>query len=69
MAWLIALIKGFFSAWLANKTSTAESLGRAKNEDDVLRRALAVSNLEAKAAANAPPDKTAMEKVIAEHKL
>jgi hypothetical protein len=70
--WIIDLIKGLFSVWLGNKTSTAEnlgkseeSLGEARNDANVARNDVAVLQAEAKAAANAP---TSIESLIAEQR-
>jgi hypothetical protein len=65
MAWLIALIKGLWSAWLGNRTSTAVSLGESEQRSKDDAKVINLMNAQAKAAANAP---TKMSELIAEQK-
>jgi hypothetical protein len=65
MAWLVALIKGLWSAWLGNKTSTAVSFGESEQRSQEDAKVIDLMNAQAKAAANAP---TKMSELIAEQK-
>lgn len=69
LAFLLSLLPNFLKVYLGIKVSTAESLGKAEERNDIDRSNSVIMSREAEASANAPQTLTEMEKLLKEHKV
>ena len=69
LTFLLSIVGVIWNGWLSFKASVSERLGKSEQKNEDLSNVVKQQAAELEAAANAPKDKTAMEKLLEEGKL